>query len=90
MLDDEEVPIYAGSDGSLYTGWTMWNVGKRGCWKPVMWDNDAGWSLKWDTKREELVWFVPMTLSELPDWVAIRRGKSGGYPWMIDTREERR
>ena len=55
MSDDEEIPIYAGSDGSLYTGWTMWNEGKRGHWKPVMWDNDAGWSLKWDTRAEELV-----------------------------------
>jgi hypothetical protein len=90
MSDDEEIPIYAGSDRSLYTGWTMWNEGKRGHWKPVMWDNDAGWSLKWDTRAGELAWFVRMTISELPEWAVIRRGLSGGYATVIDTQEEDR
>lgn len=42
MRDDQELSIYAGSDGSLRTGWTMWNEGKGRRWKPVTWDNDAG------------------------------------------------
>ena len=55
-----------------------------------MWDNDAGWSLKWDTRAGELAWFVRMTISELPEWAVIRRGLSGGYATVIDTQEEDR
>lgn len=84
------MPIYAGSDGSLRTGWTMWNEGKGDRWKPVMWDDDAGWMPKWDTVNEELVWYVRTTLSELPGRVSIRRSEGGGYPRVIDTREESR
>ena len=90
MRDDQELSIYAGSDGSLRTGWTMWNEGKGRRWKPVMWDNDAGWTLRWDRMTEELVWYVPITLSELPAWVAIRRNERGTPTRVIDTREEDR
>ena len=56
----------------------MWNEGKGRRWKPVMWDNDAGWTLIWDRMTEELVWYTPITLSELPAWVAIRRNDRDG------------
>jgi len=39
---------------------------------------------------EELVWYVPITLSELPAWVAIRRNERGTPTRVIDTREEDR
>lgn len=64
--------------------------GKGGRWKPVMWDNDAGWTLKWDRRIEELVWYVPMTLSEVPGWVAIHRNDVDSAPRAIDTRAEDR
>lgn len=65
MRDDQELSIYAGSDGSLRTGWTVRITRKSNRWKPVMADDGAGWMPEWDTKRGELVWYVQTTLSEL-------------------------
>ena len=47
-----------------------------------------GWTLRWDRMTEELVWYVPITLSELPAWVAIHRNEQGTPTGVIDTREE--
>lgn len=79
------VSLYAGSDGQYYTDWQVSWQFESDQWKPCMWDTNEGWEVV--DNGEDLVWLVPVSPAELPEWAEIRPTQPGPGAEVVDRRE---
>ncbi|MFP8952629.1 hypothetical protein ACLI4Z_06585 [Natrialbaceae archaeon A-arb3/5] len=71
MVDDCVGTIFEGSNGRYYTGWQVDRKLRRGIWRPCIRQREPDRRLI-ETADRRLLFLVPVTPDELPDWTEVR------------------